>query len=263
MDELSREQRINSAFVTMADTLIADYDVIDLLHTLVEVCANVLDVQAAGLMLADDDGELQLLASTSEQADLVEVMQINAGAGPCVDCFRTGVVVSVADIEALGAEWPAFQMAALQQGFHAVHATPLRLRGQVLGALNLFSVEPGALNPPDIAVAQALADVATIGILQERSIRETGIVTEQLQRALESRVIIEQAKGAVAVMGRIGVDEAFAILRDYARRNNLTLRAVAEDVTARRLDVLAPAERPAHRAEARGIAPGTGDHQRV
>lgn len=237
MGELSREQRINAAFVAVADTLIADYDLIDLLHTLVDVCADVLDVEAAGLVLADDGGELQLLASTSEQADLVEIMQLGAGAGPCVDCFRTGNVVMVADIAESGGQWPEFQAAALEQGFRAVHATPMRLRGQVLGALNLFSAEPGILNPADAGVAQALADVATIGILQERSIRETGVVAEQLKSALESRVLIEQAKGVLSALEGVGVDEAFGRLRDYARNHNLTLRAVAEGVAARTLEV--------------------------
>jgi len=243
MVELSREERINAAFVAVADTLIADYDVIDLLHTLVEACASVLDVQAAGLVLADDDGSLQLLASTSERTDFVEIMQLNAGTGPCIQCFRTGTVVAVADIASDGGEWPDFQAAALQQDFRAVDATPMRLRGEVLGALNLFSTETGLLNAPDAAVAQALADVATIGILQERSIRETGVVREQLQHALESRVLIEQAKGVVSALGWIGVDEAFGLMRDYARQNNLSLRTVAERVTARTLDVL-PTARP-------------------
>ncbi len=237
MGEMSREQRISAAFVAVADTLVADYDLIDLLHTLVDVCADVLDVSAAGLVLADDDGDLQLLASTSEQADLVEIMQLAAGAGPCVDAFRTGVVVDIADIAESGEQWPEFKAAALGQGFRAVHATPMRLRGQVLGAMNLFSTTPGNLNAADAGVAQALADVATIGILQERSIRETGIVAEQLQWALESRVIIEQAKGVLAALDGTGVDAAFRKLRDYARNNNLTLRSVAEGVTARTLDV--------------------------
>jgi len=235
MGDSSREHRITAAFVTVADTLIADYDIIDLLHTLVVACTDVLDVDAAGLFLADDHGVLQLLASTSEQADFVEIMQLNAGAGPCVDCFRTGVAVDIADIETSPGDWPEFRAAALGQGFRAVHATPMRLRGQVLGAMNLFSVEPGALNADDAAVAQALADVATIGILQERSIRETSTVTEQLQRALESRVIIEQAKGVLSVVDGIGIDEAFNRLHDYARSHNLTLRAVAQGVAARTL----------------------------
>lgn len=238
MGEQSREQRITEAFVTVADTLIADYDVIDLLHTLVDVCSNLLDVDSGGLLLANASGEMQLVASTSEKADFVEVMQLAAGVGPCLDCFRTGMPVSVGDIEGDGDRWPAFRAAALQQGFASVHATPLRLRGEVLGAMNLFRVTKGVLNVPDAAVAQALADVATIGILQERSIRETGIVTEQLQRALESRILIEQAKGVLSATGDMSVDDAFEALRTYARRNNQTLRAVAEGVTSRTLDVL-------------------------
>ncbi|MEO8529081.1 MAG: GAF domain-containing protein, partial [Pseudolysinimonas sp.] len=174
MAPLSREQKINAAFVAVADTLTADYDIIDLMHTLIEVCTSLLDVQAGGLLLADDDGNLQLLASTSEAADFVEVMQLGAGIGPCVDCFKSGVAVAVADIAQSGGKWPEFQTAALGQGFKAVYATPMRLRGQVLGTMNLFSVNPGVLNEADAGVAQALADVATIGILQERSIRETG-----------------------------------------------------------------------------------------
>ena len=243
MATMPREQRINAAFVTLADTLIADYDVIDMLHTLVDVCRSLLDVDAGGLLLADENAELQLVASTSEQVGLVEILQLDAGIGPCVDCYRTGLAVSVSDIEAERGRWPEFSAAAHSQGFRAVHATPLRLRGQVLGAMNLFSSTFGALNAPDAAVAQALADVATISILQERSARETTIVTEQLQRALESRVLIEQAKGVLAAMGMTDVDEAFVALRNHARRNNLSLRFVAEGVVNGTIDVLGDAVR--------------------
>ena len=241
MSEHSREQRLNEAFVAVADTLVDDYDVIDLLHTLVSACSEVLDVEAVGLLLADENGVLQLVASTSERADFVEILQLDAGAGPCIDCFRSGHAVTVADIEESGEKWPAFQAAALEQGFRSVLATPLRLRGQVIGAMNLFGREAGRLNDADAAAAQALADVATIGILQERSIRETSIVTEQLQRALESRVLVEQAKGVLAVLGGIGVEEAFVVLRAYSRNNNIALRVVAEGVIARSLDVLGTA----------------------
>ncbi len=238
MTEKTREQRINDAFVTVADTLVDEYDVIDLVHTLVEVCTTLLDVDAGGLLLADENGELQLVASTSERADFVEVMQLAAGMGPCVDCFTSGKAVAVHDIARDGGRWPEFQAAAAQQGFRAVYATPLRLRGKVLGAMNLFSNTVGELNAPDAAVAQALADVATIGILQERNIRETGVVAAQLQRALESRVLIEQAKGVLSAQGDMDVDTAFTTLRTYARSHNLTLRAVAEAVTSRTLDIL-------------------------
>lgn len=237
MSEMSRESRISAAFVKLADTLMADYDVVDLLDTLLLECTQILDTDAGGLMLVDALGNLQVIASTSEQADFVELMQLNAGAGPCIECFTTGEAVSVADIDEFGTQWPQFRAAALQKGFHSVHATPMRLRGEILGTMNLFSTQVGELNPRDVAVAQALTDVATIGILQERSIRETGIVAEQLQRALDSRILIEQAKGVLSQTASIGMDDAFAMLRRYARNSNLSLRAVAEGVANRSIDI--------------------------
>jgi GAF domain-containing protein len=236
MSEISRERRVADAFVKVADTLIADFDIIDLLHTLVTECVDLLDVDAGGLLLADEAGELQLVASTSEQAQFVEVIQLSAGAGPCVDSFRQGIAITVPDMEADGGAWPGFQAAALEQGFHAVFATPMRLRGQVLGAMNLFSTAVGAPTEQDALIAQALADIATIGILQERSIRESDILNEQLQRALESRVLIEQAKGVLAAVASLDMDEAFSALRDYARSHHMTLRDVAQQVAARSLD---------------------------
>jgi GAF domain-containing protein len=238
MSELSRETRLNAAFVKLADTLIADFDVVDLLHTLVEECVDLLDTQAGGLTLADAAGRLQLVASTSERADFVEIMQLNAGAGPCVDCFATGKAVSVADIDKSD-QWPEFRAAALQRGFHSVYSTPMRLRGDIIGTMNLFSTSLGALNPADADVAQALADVATIGILQERVIRESSIVTEQLQRALDSRILIEQAKGVLSQIANLDMHDAFVALRTYARTNQLSLRAVAEGVIDRSLDIRA------------------------
>ncbi|UYN84124.1 MAG: GAF and ANTAR domain-containing protein [Microcella sp.] len=235
MSEKSREQRTADAFVSVADTLIADFDVIDLLHRLVNECVELLDVDAGGLVLADESGELQLVASSSEQAQFVEVIQLSAGAGPCVDCFRQGAAVTVADMQSEGGAWPVFQAAALQQGFHAVFATPMRLRGQVLGAMNLFSRASGGPTEQDALIAQALADIATIGILHERSIRESHILNEQLQRALESRVLIEQAKGVLAAVRSLDMDQAFTTLREYARSHNMTLRDVAQQVAARTL----------------------------
>ena len=239
MADQSREARLNAAFVAVADTLTEDYDVVDLLHTLVEECTEILDAQAGGLMLADQDGELQLIASTSESAELVEVMQLDAGAGPCVDCFATGEAISVGDIASSGDAWPAFRAAALAQGFVSVHATPLRLRGEVIGTMNLFGTSIGALTRRDADVAQALADVATIGILNERLNRQSHVVAEQLQRALDTRILVEQAKGVLSQAGGLDVDEAFRTLRSYARDHNLVLRTVAEGVVNRRIDVLA------------------------
>jgi len=235
MTSQTRERRLTSAFVTLADTLVAGYDVVDLLQTLVDTCADLLDASAAGIMLADGNGELSVVASTSERSMLVETMQLSYGAGPCVECFTTGVAVTVSDVAELGDKWPGFKEAALEQGFRSVHGVPLRLRGNVIGTLNLFRSHPGALSVEDMSVAQGLADVATIGILQERAIREADIAKNQLQHALDSRVLIEQAKGVIAYMRDLDMDAAFRTLRDYARSNNLNLRDVAELVVSRSL----------------------------
>ena len=238
MSTTTRETRLNAAFVKLADTLIDDYDIVDLLHTLVEECTAIFDVQAGGLMLADSDGQLQLVASTSEKADLVEIMQLNAGQGPCVDCFATGRPIAIADIEQSGDQWPDFRAEALKQGFHSIYATPLRLRGQTIGTLNLLSTSVGDLNARDALAAQALSDVATIGILQERLVKERGIVADQLQRALDSRVLIEQAKGVLSESASINVDEAFGAMRSYARSHNMRLHDVAEGIVGRRISIV-------------------------
>jgi len=235
MDGTSREARLNAAFVMVADTLTAHYDVVDLLHTLVVECTVIVAATAGGLMLADPQGRLQLVASTDESAELVEVMQLAAGAGPCVDCYNTGTSVSVPDIAASGSKWPEFREAALEQGFQSVHATPMKLRGEVIGTMNLFNVAVGALSSRDAAVVQALADVATIGVLQQRIATESQVVAEQLQRALDSRVLIEQAKGAMSQALGLTMDEAFGALRTYARNHNLTLHEVATAITTRSL----------------------------
>lgn len=230
----SREARLVDTFVTLADTLVAGYDVVDLLQTLVEACADLLEASAAGLMLADRNGDLSVVASTSERSRLVEMMQLRYGLGPCVEAFSTGAVVQIEDIEALD-KWPDFCREALAQGFRAVHAVPMKLRGDVIGTLNLFSVRPGLLAPLDANAAQGLADVATIGILHERALRENELTRTQLQSALDSRVIIEQAKGVVAQTRGVDMDQSFRALRDYARSHNLALRDVAKSVVAREL----------------------------
>jgi GAF domain-containing protein len=231
----TRERRLTQAFVTLADTLVAGYDVVDLLQTLVDTCAGLLGASAAGIMLADTTGELAVVASTSERSLLIETMQLSSGAGPCVECFTTGRPVTVSDVDAIGDRWPGFRDAAVEQGFHSVHGVPLRLRGSVIGTLNLFRTTTGTLSPEDLSVAQGLADVATIGILQERAIREADSARKQLQHALDSRVLIEQAKGVIAHMRSVDMDAAFRTLRDYARANQLNLRDVAALVVAREI----------------------------
>ena len=248
VNKKARETLINTAFVAVADTLTTDFDVVDLLHTLVEHCTLILDATEGGLMLVDQRGALQLMTSTSEGADFVEMMQLNAATGPCIECFTTGRAVSVPDIRDSGDRWPDFENAARQKGFLSVHATPMRLRGQVIGTMNLFSTKRGALTDSDAAVAQALTDVATIGILQQRIVSETNLLAEQLHRALDSRVIIEQAKGVIAHHLSLSMDAAFSVLLDHARAQNISISAVAEGVSDRSIDLSSMVARtPAHR----------------
>lgn len=231
----TREGQLVETFVTLADTLVAGYDIVDLLHTLVEKCAALLEASAAGIILSAGDGELEVVASTNERSRLVEILQLRAGSGPCVESFTTGRAVSIADIAVLGDKWPRFQSGALAQGFSSMHAVPLRLRDTTIGSLNLFWDRCGGLSDVDTLAVQALADVATIGILQERAIRESDVVRQQLQHALSSRVLIEQAKGVIAYVNEVHMGEAFTLIRDYARSNGIPLAEVAEQIVNRTL----------------------------
>jgi len=233
------EQLLAATFVELADTLVADFDVVDFLHGLADRCVRLLDVDAAGLMLADQRGSLRVIASSSEQAHLVELYQLQHKEGPCLECFQTGLPVSEADLTAAGQRWPTFAPAAAGAGFAAVQALPMRLRDEVIGAMNLFMKAPGRLDETGLRVGQALADVATIGLLQERNFRHQEVLAEQLQGALNSRVSIEQAKGKLAE--RLGLDlgQAFELLRGQARAQNRRLAELAgavadgsEDVTS-------------------------------
>ena len=219
-------QLLSETFVELTDTMVAGFDVIDFLHVLTDRSVQLLDVSAAGLLLADPRGELRVVAASSQAARLLELFQLQNDQGPCLDCFRTGRPVAAADLAA-EARWPRFAAAAQQAGFAAVQALPMRLRDQVIGALNLFRAVPGALAPADIRIGQALADVATISLLHERSMRHSDTLTEQLQTALNSRVIIEQAKGKLAERLGLDTDQAFSVLRDHARTRNLCLSDVA------------------------------------
>ncbi|HWD04416.1 MAG TPA: GAF and ANTAR domain-containing protein [Amycolatopsis sp.] len=230
-----RERQVIAAFVTLADTLVDDYDVADLLHAMVEQCVGLLGVTAAGLTLADEGGELRVLASSTEQARLLEVFQLDTHEGPCADCFTGRAPVLVSDI-ARDTRWPRFAAAAARSGFASVHALPLRLRKQTIGALSLYGDRPGHLPADDVALAQGLADTATIGILHERAIRHEETLSEQLQNALDSRVVIEQAKGILAATGGIGMDRAFQALRDCSRSSQRRLGDIARALADRRLD---------------------------
>jgi GAF domain-containing protein len=226
------EHRLVQTLVELADTLVADFDVVDFLHTLTSRCVELLDASEAGLMLADQRGGLRMVASSSERARLLEFFEIQTDQGPCLDCFKSGQSVAIEDLEATSDRWPLFCAEARKFGFRSALALPMRWRDQVIGALNLFHAQPGALDAEGILTGQAMADIATIGILQERAVREARVLAEQLQSALNSRVVIEQAKGVVADKASVSVDEAFQMLRRYARRNNRRLHDVAQGMIA-------------------------------
>jgi GAF domain-containing protein len=227
---VSREERLGRTFVEIADTLVDDFDVVELLVLVAERCVELLDATAAGLLLADPQGRLRLMAATSDASELVELFQIQDDEGPCLECYRRQAPVLVPDIAAEAARWPRFAPVAAEAGFRGVHALPLRLRTHVLGALNLFRQESGGLGHDDVIAAQALADVATIALLQHRATREAQAVADQLRAALDSRIAIEQAKGVIAERAGIGMAEAFDRLRAYARRRQRLLADVARDV---------------------------------
>lgn len=232
----SREEQITDTFVTLADTLVDDYDVIDLLDGLVERCVLLFGATAAGILLIDQRGNLSVTATSSEETRLLEVFQIQGDEGPCLDCIRTARPVTCGDLAAEAARWPAFVPAALATGFAAVDAVPLRLRDVTIGGLNLFHGEARSLSPGDRRVAQALADVATIGILQQRSIHRSSLLAEQLQAALNSRIVIEQAKGVLAERHDVSFAQAFLALRRYARDTNTKLSETARSVVLHEID---------------------------
>jgi GAF domain-containing protein len=227
---MPREAILARTLVELADTLVADFDVVELLSLLADRCVDVLDVGAAGLMIAAPGGDLRVMASSSEAMRILELFEIQAHQGPCLDCYRSGRPVGHRDLTDPGGPWPEFAAEAVAAGFRSALALPMRLRGSVIGALNLFNVEVGDMRPADIAAAQALADVATIGILQHRAAVEAQALTDQLNHALNSRILIEQAKGMIAERTGLDMDGSFSALRTYSRSHNLRLVDVARDL---------------------------------
>ena len=225
-----RETRLADTFVALADTLVRDFDLTDFVHTLASTCVSVLGATTAGILLAGPSGTLQVVASSEERMRLLELFELQNEEGPCTECYQSGEAVHEPDLRSTE-RWPTFTGRALEEGFGSVDAIPLRLRDIRLGALNLFNEDTGGLSDDDRRTAQALADVAAIGLLQERAVRESHLVTEQLQYALSSRVTIEQAKGILAEQGEVSVGDAFARLRGHARATGSTVDKVAELVT--------------------------------
>ena len=228
----AREDALTHTFVQLADSLVDDFDIIDLLTVLADRSIELVDATAAGILLADGKGQLRLMAASSERARLLELFQLQNDEGPCLEAHATGIPVIHTDLRSAVVRWPRFAPEAIEAGFESVYALPLRLRSSTIGALNLFRVESSAMPAADVRLAQALADVASIAILQDQAIRESQIESGQLQHALDSRVAIEQAKGMLAERSHIDMDEAFERLRRYARSTNRQLTAVAVDVIA-------------------------------
>jgi transcriptional regulator with GAF, ATPase, and Fis domain len=234
--------------VKLADSLVDDFDVVELLSLLATRCVDVLGVSAAGVMLVSPEGDLLVVASSSEAMRVLELFELQADEGPCLDCYRTGEAVLLdEDLTAAEGRWPRFSRVAAQEGFRSAHALPMRLRGSVIGALNLFSPQEGALSAEDVAAGQALADVATIAVVQQRIASESRILIEQLNTALTSRVVIEQAKGVLAERAGLSMESAFEAMRHHARDNNLHLAAVARGVIDRTVAAEALSAPRAHR----------------
>jgi len=227
---MNRQTRLAEVFVELADTLVEEFDVVEFLQRLTERSVELLDVDASGLMLADERGSLQLMASTVEKMRVLELFELQLQEGPCHDCWTTGLAVINVTLADAADRWPSFTPAAVAAGFGATHALPMRLRGRVIGALNLFTSTEDPMHADDLALGQAMADVATIGLLHERNLQEQTVLSEQLQTALHSRVVVEQAKGVLSARAGIEVEEAFLVMRRHARTRGLTLTSVAQAV---------------------------------
>ena len=234
---MTREECLAGTLVELADTLADNFDLVELLVLLVDRSVELLDACAAGILLIDDRGALHLMASTSGPMSMAELFQLQNAEGPCLECCASGRPVTVSDLGGATQRWPRFAPWAVDAGLRSVHAIPLRLRGQVLGALNLVRDEPGDLTDADVSAAKALADMAAIAILQARAADHAALVAEQLRHALHSRVTIEQAKGMLAERHHTGLDHAFAGLRGYARRHRRPLTEVADQLVAGALDL--------------------------
>jgi transcriptional regulator with GAF, ATPase, and Fis domain len=228
----SKQTLLGDTMVTLADSLVTDFDVIDLLTMLADRCVAILEVSAAGIMLAGPDGSLRVIASSSEQMRLLELFELQTEQGPCLESYRSGEAVTHLDLATATQRWPRFAPEAIENGFGSVHAIPLRLRGTVIGALNLFHTDVAGIDDDGLQAARAFADIATIAILQYRAAVGSHELVDQLNTALNTRIVIEQAKGIIAERRHLDMESAFAALRQHARNNNLRLSDVASSVVA-------------------------------
>ena len=232
-----REQWLAETLVGLADTLVTDFDVVDLLSTLAERITEVISATDVGFVLADPLGRLHVMAASTERVRLLDLFEVQSSEGPCLDCYTHGRGIVNVDLEQAGPTWPHFTPMAREAGYRTVHAFPMSLRDHVIGAVNIFHATPVAVAEHDLHLVQALADMATIALLQERAVRRATEVAEQLDHALNSRIVIEQAKGAISERAQVDVDLAFGWLRGYARSHNRRLAEVAAEIVSRLLDV--------------------------
>ena len=239
---LKQQALTASTFVEIVDTLVTDFDVIEVLTLLSSRCVDLLEAAAAGILLADTEGHLRVIGASTEEIGLLELFQIQTDAGPCLDCFRSGEVVVEGNLASGQSRWPKFASESVRSGFPSVCAVPMRLNKQILGCLNLFMSEPVLLPETEVALAQALADVASIAIVQNQATRDAAIRESQLQHALNSRIAIEQAKGMIAERAGVDMDEAFGRLRALARNTNQRLTDVAEGLVAGTITMAAVAQ---------------------
>jgi GAF domain-containing protein len=246
-DQPNRETLISETFLRLADTLVEDFDIIDMLTTLADRTVELVDTQAAGILLADANDGLHVVAASSEQARLLELFQLQSDEGPCLEAYKTGRAVIVPELRTTLDRWPRFTPYAVGAGFESVCALPLRLRGAIIGALNLFHVTSDALPAADIDLAQALGDIASIAILQARAAAEAQLHGQHLQHALDSRIVIEQAKGMIAQLEHTDMDAAFMRIRAHARNTNTQLTVVAAAIVNGELTLDQPATRSARR----------------
>ena len=227
---MPQEMLLTRTLVQLAESLVEDFDVVDLLTLLSDRSVEALDVTCAGVMLATPGGDLQVVASSSDAMRTLELFELQSDQGPCVDCYRSGKPIVNLDLATIDGRWPQFASRALADGLHSVHSLPMRVRGRTIGALNMFRADSGALNEADVVAAQALADVATIAILQHQTVADAQNLTVQLNEALNSRIIIEQAKGKIGEAAGIDMDQAFKWLRNHARNHNLRLTELSRDI---------------------------------
>ncbi|MEV0275187.1 GAF and ANTAR domain-containing protein [Streptomyces sp. NPDC050610] len=234
----SREERLSQAFVELTDTLVDDFDVVDLLTTLALHCVDLLDVRSSGVMLSDPDGNLRVIGASSEESHDLDIREIQSDQGPCLDCYRTGRIQSAPDLDT-ETRWRRFVPMARALGYRSIHAIPLRLRGSVIGALNLMRTVPGHLPDSELRTAQALADIATVGLFSHRRAATADLLTDQVLAVRTSRSHVERAVGIVAEHGRVGTAVAFRALRERARQDGVRMSELARDITLGAFDVAA------------------------